>query len=304
MTTSAEARTSPKNSRKPQARSLPLRNAIAAIAAEYERMSVRQLFYQVVSRGAIEKTEKGYKRVADACVQMRLDGSLPYQKIADGHRLRRLVYQHGGLHEALENAHRIYRRNYWIDQPIHIEIWCEKDALTGVIQPVCEEYGVTYVATKGFPSLTLRYESARYLRATGKPTRVFYFGDHDASGQQISANLQDELRQHGADVRVYRIALNPDQIRAHRLPTRPGKQTDSRHAAFAAEFGDASVELDALPPNVLTDLVEEMILSVIDRDAWRAAQEVEELERATFESLALINWKPGSVYSLNDGEAA
>ncbi len=94
-------RTSPKNTRRPQARSLPLREAIAAIAAEYDRMSVRQLFYQLVSRGVVPKTEAAYKRVCDASAQMRLDGSLDYNKIADGHRTRRTVWSRWAS-EALE----------------------------------------------------------------------------------------------------------------------------------------------------------------------------------------------------------
>ncbi len=59
-----EIRTSPKNPRGPQRRTLALRDAILAVAAEYDRMSVRQLFYQLVARGHIDKTENQYKRVA------------------------------------------------------------------------------------------------------------------------------------------------------------------------------------------------------------------------------------------------
>ncbi len=297
-------RTSPKKARTPQAKTQLLWDAIAEIAAEYDRLSVRQLYYQLVSRDVIPKTEAAYKRVCDASAQMRLDGALPYRKIADGHRTRRAVCAHGGLQNALENAHALYRRNYWLDQPEHVEVWCEKDALTGVIQPVCDRYGVTYVATRGFPSITLRYESARELLEIGKPATIFYFGDHDASGQQISNNLEAELRHHGAEVTVERMALHPAQVRHWSLPTRPGKASDSRHAAFTAQYGAASVELDALPPNVLTDLVGRAISSMIDTDAWKRAHEVEQLERQTLASLTAIPWQAGVVYHLSEGDAA
>lgn len=298
-----EVRTSPKKARKPRASSLPLREAILTVAARYERLTVRQLFYQLVAAG-FPKTDTFYKRVSDAATQLRLDGSLPYRKIADGHRTRRPVYQHGGLGAALEAAQEFYRRNYWLDQPRAVEVWCEKDALTGVIQPVCEEWGVTYVATKGFPSLTLRYESAMALRATGKPTRIYYFGDHDASGRAISANLESELRQHGADVRVTRMALEPAQIADYALPTRPGKQTDSRHAKFAARYGDASMELDALPPSVLTAIVSDAIEQEVDMDQWAAAARVERLERATLASIVRIPWQAGQTYDLTPDKEA
>jgi hypothetical protein len=299
-----ETRTSPKIARKPQARSRHLHDAILHVADEYERMSIRQLYYQLVARRVIEKTEQSYKRVCDAAVQLRLSGDLLYGKIADGHRTRRGVYQHGGLRAALDNAHAMYRRNHWLDQPVHVEVWCEKDALSGVIQPVCEDYGVTYVATRGFPSVTLLYESAVSLVAVGKPASIFYFGDHDASGRAISGTLEAGLRQHGADATVHRVALNPDQIAAYGLPTRPGKWTDSRHAAFAARYGDACVELDALPPDALTRLVEEQIITMIDRDAWHRAQAIEAMERETFASIAAIGWEPGATYYKPEGNGA
>lgn len=290
----------PKKARKPQARSLPLRDAIRAVAAEYDRMSVRQLFYQLVSRGAIEKTEAAYKRVVDVSGQMRLDGSLDYRKIADGHRTRRTVWAHNGVQAALENVHDLYRRNYWLDRPLTVEVWSEKDALSGVLLPVCEAWGVTYVACRGFPSITLRYESSIALAALGKPAVVLYLGDHDASGQQISANLEEELRVHGADVTVERLALDPWQVRAYGLPTRPGKRTDSRHRAFAARFGDASVELDALPPDTLTTLLQDAIAARVDVPRWRAMQETERLERETLGSLALLDLEPGEIIRLKE----
>jgi len=298
----AEVRTSPKKARIPRQSSLPFRAAILAVAANYKRLTIRQLFYQLVVRDAIPKTEAAYKRVCDASAQMRLDGSLPYSTIADESRTRRVVYAHANLLHAIDNAHALYRRNYWLDQPVHVEVWSEKAALTGVILPTCERYGVTFVATRGFPSITLRYESARAFMDIGKPTRLFYFGDHDASGQQISANLEAELRQHGAEVVVERVALNPSQIRAHGLPTRPGKTSDSRHAAFAAQFGGASVELDALPPDVLVALVEDCIESQIDADSWQRAKEVERLELKTFASLAAIDWTPELANAMTERE--
>jgi len=300
---SEDMRTSPKKARKPQSRSLPLREAILTVATRYEQMTVRQLFYQLVAMG-LPKTDNFYKRVSDAAAQLRLDGSLPYRKIADGHRTRRPVFQHGNLGEALERAQQMYRRNYWLDQPRAVEVWCEKDALSGVIQPVCESWGVTYVATKGFPSLTLRYESAMALRQGGKPTRIYYFGDHDASGRAISANLEGELRQHGADVRVTRIALEPDQIADYQLPTRPGKHSDSRHAKFAATYGNACVELDALPPSVLTALVSAAIEREVDAEQWERAQRVEELERQTLASIVSIPWQTGETYGLTPEQEA
>lgn len=300
MTATTYKQTSPKKARRPQDRSLPLRDAITTVADAYTRLTVRQLYYQLVARQVIEKTEKAYKRVCAVSGQMRHDGTLAYGKIADGHRTRHHAYTCSDLAGALHDIHSQYRRNYWDDQPYHVEIWCEKDALSGVIRPVCDELRVPYVATRGFPSLTLIYESAGALLATGKPAHIFYFGDHDASGQSISAGLEPALQAHGAPVQVQRVALSPKQIIVYNLPTRPGKESDSRHARFADTYGDACVELDALPPDVLATMVRQCITAMIEPHAWDAAAQLEVAEGATLRSLAAIRWQPGQHYTPAD----
>jgi hypothetical protein len=291
--------TSPNKLRKPQKRTIALRDAILAVAAEYDRMSVRQLFYQLVARGHIEKTENQYKRVAANAVAMRRDKTLPYTKIVDGSRVRRNHEGYDSLNELFENESSFYRQNAWIDRPIAVEVWCEKDALSGIIEPICAEYGVTYVAARGFSSVTLQYESAMAMAARGKPTIVYYFGDHDASGRCMSDKLEAQLSEHGAKIELYRVALNPDQIARYSLPTRPGKKTDSRHARFAAVYGDDCVELDALPPDVLSAMVRRCIGLHIDQEEFAKAKMVEQAARETLQNLRAANWKPGVVYSFN-----
>ncbi len=275
------AEVSPKKARKPQLRSLHLREAILAVADEYERLTIRQLYYQLVSRGVIEKTEAAYDRVCDQSGQLRIGGALPYGKIVDEHRTRQIVGQWDGLTELLETAQHSYRRNYWTHQPYHVEVWCEKAALSGIIRPICDTYGVYFVALKGFGSHTIIYNTAQHIIWTGKPAIVLYFGDHDASGWSISRGLESKFRSHGAEVEVKRIALLPEHIEEYRLPTRPGKKSDSRQAGFAAEFGEASVELDALPPDALETMVDDGIYAEVDDDEWERVQRVEAMERET-----------------------
>ena len=102
-----------------------------------------------------------------------------------------------------------YRRDYWATQPRTVEIWCEKDALAGVMTPICDEYGATFVPLHGFGSLTIAYEPARELRRAGKPANIYYFGDHDGSGWAISRAIEEELRAHDAPMAFTRVALSP-----------------------------------------------------------------------------------------------
>ncbi len=287
-------RTSSKKLRKPQKRTLAFHRAILDVTERYEQMTVRQLFYQLVARG-LNKSESQYKRVSDAAVQLRLSGRLSYEKIVDSSRTRRPVYQHGSMSEALWSASQVYRRNRWIDQPANVEIWCEKDALSGIVHPICQEYGVTYLALRGFSSASLFYESAMDLRRIKRPTRIYYFGDHDPSGYAVSDRLEDELLEHGADVTVKRVGLLPQHLREYNLPTHPAKTTDSRYKGFVRKYGKSVIELDALPPDVLEGMVRASIEENIDRETWHKAMEVERLERETLEEFAKASreWKPG-----------
>lgn len=289
---SAEIRTSPKKARKASAKSRDFHDALAGILEEYERATVRQVFYRAVVAGAVEKTEQAYKRVADALVQMRLGGVIPFEKIADGHRTRRIASTWNDAKEFMEESAEVYRRDFWGSQEDGVELWCEKDALSGILQPIADEFGIPYVATRGFPSLTLVHESAlAIVRSFKSWTTILYFGDHDASGHAIDDALAVDL---GAQVSridgglglvkvgVERIALTPEQILQYGLPTRPGKASDSRHDGFRKRFGSAdSVELDALPPDVLEEIARGVIAARIDPEAWRKEQRVEELERET-----------------------
>jgi hypothetical protein len=112
--------------------------------------------------GFVAKDDKDYDKVQRACLQMRRHGVLPYEKIVDSSRERRAIRQHSSLHQALEEAARSYRRNYWLEQPIHIEVWCEKDALTSIMNPVCQRYGVAFQALRGFDSESLIEPEAWY----------------------------------------------------------------------------------------------------------------------------------------------
>ncbi len=276
-------KSSRRTERKPQAKTLLLFEQIYAVARDYDRMTVRQLFYQMVVRGHIEKTERAYKRVAEATVTMRRSKLLSYSKIVDGGRVRRRLPGWDSIGDLLGDAKLSFRLDHWRNQPELVEIWCEKDALAGVIQPVCDRYGVTFVALKGFGSLSIASESSEQLRLVGKPATIYYFGDHDPSGWAVSQAIEAELLDHLGDmVSFVRLGLVPDDIADYRLPTRPPKPGDGRLAAFVEAFGSGDcVELDALPPDVLTEWVAGAIKHHIDQESWARVEAAEAAQQRT-----------------------
>ena len=159
-------------------------------------MTVRQVFYQAVSAGLIAKTEREYKNsIVRLLGKMRILGDIPWGWIADSTRWMRKPQTFSSLEAALERTARTYRRALWDTQPVHVEVWSEKDALAGVLYEETERWDVPLMVTRGYPSLSYLYEAAEAVEAEEKPTFVYYFGDYDPSGLDISRNVEERLRE-------------------------------------------------------------------------------------------------------------
>jgi hypothetical protein len=97
-------------------------------------------------------------------------------------------------------------------------------------------------------------EAAEYIADLDVPAHIYHLGDYDPSGQDAARAIEETLREMApeAEIHFLRLAVTPWQITNLDLPTRPTKATDSR----ARGFGNVSVELDAIPPNLLRAVVE------------------------------------------------
>ena len=210
-----------------------LDHALYEIVKADPPMTVRQAFYQATVHGLVPKDESGTTR---------------YDGLEDLHR---------------ESA-RLYRRNYWSNSPVRVEVWIEKDALSGVLTPVVDDlWGLQLHVTKGFASVSYLEAAAAHARYDGRPVEVYCLTDLDPSGIGINERVEKELKARAPDidVNVHRLAVTLEQVRELNLPTRPTKKTDSRAKKFAAEYGTGSVELDAIPPRVLRAMVSEAIVT-------------------------------------------
>lgn len=261
-----------------------IRDAIYALLNEYQPMTVRQVFYQLVSRGVIEKTEREYKSTAcRLLVDMRRDGTIPYDWIADNTRWMRKPRTFSGLASMLELTQETYRRAIWDNQSDYVEIWLEKEALAGVLYSITDRWDVPLMVTRGYPSISYIYEAAQTIEYHDKPTHLYYFGDRDPSGVDIDRFVEERIREISPDVALYfhRVAVNEDQIDEYKLPTRPTKKTDSRSKSFHGE----SVEVDAIDPDTLRELCEGCIQDHIDCDQLQNLKRVERAERETLATM-------------------
>jgi hypothetical protein len=275
---------------RPSGASAEIVNAAEAICRDYYgqgyNLTLRQLYYQFVARGLIANTTQSYKRLGSIVDSARLAGLLDWSYIEDR---TRNVYRTDGADESPEEAIAAtaggYARALWNDQPNHVEVWVEKEALAGVIQRAANEVGVNYFACRGYVSQSEMYSSGkrfRLLSQRGKKCTILHLGDHDPSGIDMTRDIETRLSMFSGyldEPDVRRIALNMDQIEELNPPPNPAKQTDSRFAAYLEEYGDESWELDALDPTTLHDLIVNEVRGLRDEDLWTEAVARQERER-------------------------
>jgi len=252
------------------------RDALLEIIFAGKPMTVRQVFYQATVRGLVEKAESGYAKAQTDLVLMRRDGSLPYDWLADNTRWQRKPRTFNSVEDALKQTAALYRKALWNDADCYVEIWLEKDALAGVIYPITSTFDVPLMVARGYASLSFLFEAAAYIKSLEVPAYIYHLGDFDPSGVNAGEKIEETLRELAPDAEIYfeRITVTEQQIDDWSLPTRPTKKSDTR----AKNFGNISVELDAIEPNQLRDLVAGTItqhLPIKQLEVLKAAEESE-----------------------------
>ena len=236
-------------------------------------LTLRQLYYQFVARDLIPNTQKSYKRLGSIVNRGRLAGLLDWEHIVDRTRNLETLSHWNTTKDMIWSAANWFQLDRWGNQKIRIEVWVEKEALSGVIGQVAERHDVAWFACRGYVSQSELWRAAerliRYV-AEGQEVLVLHLGDHDPSGIDMTRDIQDRLNifmAHGS-VEVRRIALNMDQVDQYRPPPNPAKLTDSRAHDYIAKYGSNSWELDALDPATLEALIEKHILDARDDAEW------------------------------------
>ncbi|MCF6277326.1 MAG: hypothetical protein L3J16_01040 [Anaerolineales bacterium] len=273
-----------------KADSLLLIYTVNSILDEYAgmgfRLSLRQLYYQLVARDYIENSNASYKRIGSLISNARKAGLVDWEMIEDRNRVTVQNTHWESPAEIVDAAARSFRIDRWEGQTNYVEVMVEKDALSGILEPVCRELDIPFTANKGYSSSSAMYETAQRLIRLSRShaaLHVIYLGDHDPSGMHMTTDIEDRLDMYTREavpLTVHRIALNMDQVEAWRPPKNPAKKKDSRFAAYAKKYGKSSWELDAVEPNTLARLVRETVTGLIDADVWQRVAEEEAQMRA------------------------
>lgn len=308
----------------PNKKTIALLRKILAIVDAYQRqglrLTLRQLYYQLVARALIPNTEKSYKRIGTIVSRARLGGLLDWDAIEDRVRRPQTPPEFANLEELVQAALHTFRLPRLRGQEWYVELWVEKDALAGVLAPIARRYHITLMVNRGYSSTSAMRESAERIRSACheldiEKVHILYLGDLDPSGEDMVRDVQDRLAQflndgrlvlpedegglcdleddeaaaarlRAPDLYVTKLALTSDQVDEYDPPPNPTKLTDSRAAKFVETHGYESWEVDALPPDVLRDLIEAEVEKYVDVVLMAEIQEEEEAQKEQLRAAA------------------
>jgi hypothetical protein len=249
-------------------------------------LTLRQLYYQCVVANILPNTEKSYKRLSGLITDARMAGMMDWDAIEDRVRQPRIPSEFEDLDELIRAALGSYKLPRWRGQENYVELWVEKDALAGVLAPIARKYHITMMVNRGYSSASAMYESAnRFVHNSReneeqKELHLLYLGDHDPSGEDMVRDVSERLELFGATLHVDKIAITMPQVKKYKPPSNPAKITDPRAEAYTREHGDKSWEVDALPPQVLTKVIEAKLDQLVDHNMMEEVKEEEERDKA------------------------
>jgi hypothetical protein len=274
-------------------RSLDLIEAMYDIAEAAQPITGRGVGYKLFTAGLIPSmARKEMQRVYRLLKEARERGDIPWEWVVDETRSLERKATWTDPEQYARCVARSYRRDFWDQQPVRVEVWSEKGTIRGVLQPVLDHYAVGFRVMHGFSSATSVYSVAREYDEQERPLIALYVGDFDPSGLYMSAHdLPKRLEEYGGDhVKLERIALILEQI--DDLPSFPAtdKRKDPRFGWFHHHWGNDCWELDAMDPNDLRDCVEAAIKEQIEPVAWERCEVVNAAEQESLKTI-LANWK-------------
>jgi hypothetical protein len=255
---------------------------LAQILADEQPLSVRRAMYRGVGTLFVDTGSASYAKCGRLILQMRRKGLIPWSWIVDGTRSTRKPNSWSGLADFAEAVAEAYRKDLWQRQKDYIEIFVEKDAMSGVLYPITHEYDVPLEPIRGDISETFVYNIALEWQRIEKPIFVYYFGDHDPNGLRIEQVLRRKLEHYsGRELNWRRLAVTSEDFANPEIIGFPVKKKGrpGYWRPYLNQYGDRCVEVDAISPNEIRDRLRKAIESHINQEEWGRLKRTEELER-------------------------
>ena len=273
-------------------------NLVNQIISEYQAdgyvLTLRQLYYQLVSRDVIPNVDSEYSKLSTLLKEGRMGGIVDWKAIEDRLRVPDKPGSWDNPAAIIDSCIYSYAKDRQKGQPTYIEVWVEKDALSGVLKRVTEKYHVNIMVNRGYSSASAMYDAFNRLVSKAaymeRPAKILYLGDFDPSGLDMIRDICDRIKEFQVGFNdgylveemlfsVVPIALTMNQIEQYSPPPNPAKVTDPRSTGFIERYGNTSWEVDALPPEVLNSLLTDAIKSEMDLDIYNKVLEQEVLDK-------------------------
>ncbi len=263
---------------------------IKKFVAEGYKLTLRQLYYQFVSRDLIPNKTQEYKRLGSIINDGRLAGLIDWDVIEDRTRNLKSLSHWASAKDIARQALRQFRIDKWFNQSTRVEVWIEKEALAGVFEKICNVLDIPFLCCRGYLSQSEMYSAANRIKefkSRGQNVAILHFGDHDPSGIDMTRDMRERLLNFGCPIEMEfeRLALNIEQVCEYDPPPNPAKETDSRFESYIRKFGSESWELDALEPSILAELVSIKVKEIRDPALWKKAVKLEDDHRRKLQDL-------------------
>lgn len=281
---------------------------ILKIVKEYQQQGITQTlrgyYYDLV--GFIPNAIEIYKRIGNLISDLRYSGHIDWSAMEDRARTNDIPQEFENLSELIQAAINSYKLSRWADQKFYVELFSEKDTMYSRLNPLARKYHIPLNINRGYASSSVIYELSKRLQEKieeGKYVILLYVGDHDPSGLDMINDIEKRVeefltkgrRYTEPNFKIVHVALTKEQVEKYKLPPNPAKLSDSRSAKYIEEHGEISWELDALKPQIMIKIVEDIILKYIDMDKYNAW-----IDREKEEKQEMVDW--GKSREVSDDE--
>jgi hypothetical protein len=267
-----------------RSKTLPLAIVATNILLREQPLTLRGLFYRVVSAGLYDSTDRAnYLQLGRVMTTLREDGVVPFSWLVDGVRETLKPSSWSGLADFADTVRDAYRKDFWATAPDYVHVIVEKDAMAGVLESVTRQYDVALSVIRGYVSLSFAHRVAEVFDRIEKPIHCYYLGDLDPSGLDLEQDLRGKLERYCERPFTWqRLGVNVEDLHAFNLYPLAAKQKDRRTKAFLAAGYRQCAELDAIPATALRERLEAAILAHVPAAEWESLRMVEQVETASW----------------------
>jgi len=253
------------------------------------KITSRHAFYRKANENLYPFNKQGYRAVLEILVDLRLEGKLPWDSIADRSRYwYDPIPKSTSLSELIEDFHGTVLSKLgfdpWKELGKYVEIWVEKESIAEFLKPLARKWLTVLAPSRGYASWAYVWEGVKRIKSYGyEEVTILYVGDYDPSGLDIERHLKEAINHFKVNCHVNRVAVTERDIET--LPPSPLKKGDprlksERYAWYRESYDNKVWEVDAIEPKELYRRVEDALKEQINLKIWRRIQKKTEKIRS------------------------